>query len=163
MNPVNQVPSEDESDNFESPPENADPNELVSPGRPHQSPSASPRALLRPDPPPVEEVLQEVQQQLRDLPTREERAANRNAVRQAAEAAAAQAAAEAAAAAAAVAAPAIMAPPVNFDVEDANDGDKAAEVARSIKVEFNVNDIRFWFAQLEDGTKWKWRTSIVSG
>ena len=60
--PVNQVPSDDES-NYESPVDE-DPSNLVSPNRPHQSPSASPRALLRPDPPPVEEVLQGVQQQL---------------------------------------------------------------------------------------------------
>ena len=39
---------------------------------------------------------------------------------------------------------------VNFDVEDALDGDKAADVARSIKVEFDISDIKFWFAQLED-------------
>ena len=60
--PINQVPSDDES-NYESPVDE-DPSNLVSPNRPHQSPSASPRALLRPDPPPVEEVLQGVQQQL---------------------------------------------------------------------------------------------------
>ena len=138
--PVNHV-SEDEDDNYKSPPENEpDLGELVSPNRPHQSASASPRALLRPDPPPVEEVLQEVNQQLRHLPSREERAANRNAVRAAAEAANANA-------------PELRPPPptmVNIDVEDAADGDKATDLARSIKVEFDANDIKFWFVQLED-------------
>ena len=41
-------------------------------------------------------------------------------------------------------------PPVDFDQEDKKDGDKAAELARSIKVEFNAADIKFWFAELED-------------
>ena len=41
---------------------------MVSPGRPHQSPSASPSVLLVPDPPPVDEVLQQVGQELLDLP-----------------------------------------------------------------------------------------------
>ena len=43
-----------------------------------------------------------------------------------------------------------IAAPVNYDAEDKNDGDKAADFARQIKVEFDPNDIRFWFAQLED-------------
>ena len=93
-NPLNPPINDQSSDDYESPPENEpNPGELVSPHRPHQSPSASPRALLRPDPPAVEEVLQEVQQQLRNLPSREQRVANRNAVREAQEAAAAAAAA----------------------------------------------------------------------
>ena len=40
--------------------------------------------------------------------------------------------------------------PQNFDIENGQDGDKAADTARSIKLEFEPNDIRFWFAQLED-------------
>ena len=40
--------------------------------------------------------------------------------------------------------------PVNFDAEEKEDGDKAADNARHIKVEFDPNDIRFWFVQLED-------------
>ena len=126
--PVNQV-SEDDSDNYESP---VDEDDLVSPRRPHQSPSASPRALLRPDPPPVEEVLQEVGQQLRVLPSREERVARRNAVREAAEAAAN-----------------MPDPVVEFDHEDGQDGAKASELGRQIKVEFSAIDIKFWFAELE--------------
>ena len=41
-------------------------------------------------------------------------------------------------------------PVVDFDVEDGLDGEKAQDHARSIKVEFNSADIRFWFAQVED-------------
>ena len=135
--PVNEQSSEEEL-NYESPNNGPDLNELVSPNRPHQSASASPRALLRPDPPPVEEILQQATRRLQELPSREQRAANRNAHRQAQEAAEAAAAeAERAAAAAAVN---IM---VNFDAEDKNDGDKAAEGARHIKVEFDPSNIRF--------------------
>ena len=136
--PVNEQSSEE--DNYESPNNGPDLNELVSPNRPHQSASASPRALLRPDPPPVEEILQQATRRLQELPSREQRAANRNAHRQA------QEAAEAAAAAAAAAEVDIM---VNYDAEDKNDGDRAQEAARHIKVEFNGNDIRFWFSELE--------------
>ena len=39
---------------------------------------------------------------------------------------------------------------LNFDEADGNDGDKAADIARSIKLEFEQNDIKFWFAQIED-------------
>ena len=131
--------SEDEQNNYESADEN-DLNNLVSPNRPHQSPTASPRALLRPDPPPVEEVLQEVGQQLQNLhPNRQQRAERRNALRQAEEEAAQ------------VVNDLNMAPPVvDFDMEDKADGDKAQDQARQIKIEFSPNDIKFWFAQLED-------------
>ena len=44
---------------------------LTSPQRPAQSPSASPRALLIPDPPLTEEVLQKVQDKLTELPEEE--------------------------------------------------------------------------------------------
>ena len=132
--PINHQSSEEEN-GYESPQGNElDPNELVSPHRPHQSVSASPRALLRPDPPPVDQVLADVGQRLRELPDRQQRAANRNAVREA------QAAAEAAEAASMV----------NYDTEDKADGEKAQDLARSIKVEFDPNNIKFWFAQLED-------------
>ena len=136
--PINEQSSEEEN-NYESPPEH-DPNELVSPTRPRQSPSASPRALLRPDPPLVEEVLGEVQQQLRDLSNRQQRADRRDQVR--AEAEAARAAAEAVAAA-------NMPDLVEFEVEDVQDGAKASELGRQIKVEFSATDIKFWFAELE--------------
>ena len=39
---------------------------------------------------------------------------------------------------------------VNFDMEDKEDGDKAAENARHIKIEFDPTNIKFWFVQLED-------------
>ena len=141
--PVNEQSSEDEN-NYESP-NGHDPSELVSPQRPHQSASASPRALLRPDPPPVGEVLQRVDRRLRELPTREQRVANRNAHRQAQEAA--EAAAAAAAAEARRQPAATMAEP--FDVQDGVDGDKAQEYARGIRIEFNASDVKFWFSQLE--------------
>ena len=38
--------------------------------------------------------------------------------------------------------------PVNFDAEDKDDGDKAQDQARHIKIEFTPNDIKFWFSQL---------------
>ena len=85
--PINDQSSDD--NNYESPQESEpDLNELVSPNRPHQSASASPRALLRPDPPPVDQVLADVGRRLGELPDRQQRVANRNAVRQAQEAAA---------------------------------------------------------------------------
>ena len=137
--PINHQSSEEENE-YESPLENEpDLNELVSPHRPHQSASASPRALLRPDPPPVDQVLADAGRRLRNLPDRQQRVANRNAVRQAQEVAEAQAA-EAAEAASMV----------NYDTEDKADGEKAQDLARSIKVEFDPNNIKFWFAQLED-------------
>ena len=149
LNPPINEQSSDEDNNYASPPENnPDLNELVSPNRPHQSASASPRALLRPDPPAVEEVLEQVDRQLRDLPNREQRVANRNAHRQAQEAA--EAAAEQAAEQAAAAAAAAVNMAVEFDVEDAADGDKAQDYARSIKIEFKASDIKFWFSQLEE-------------
>ena len=39
---------------------------------------------------------------------------------------------------------------VNIDSENVDDGEKAPEHARAIKVEFDANDIKFWFVQLED-------------
>ena len=38
---------------------------------------------------------------------------------------------------------------VNFDAENKDDGEKAAESARHIKVEFDPHNIRFWFSELE--------------
>ena len=37
----------------------------------------------------------------------------------------------------------------DFDVENGQEGDKAQEHARSIKVDFNPTNISFWFAELE--------------
>ena len=39
---------------------------------------------------------------------------------------------------------------VNFDDENAQDGDKAIEHTRSLLIEYNANDVRFWFTQLEN-------------
>ena len=36
-----------------------------------------------------------------------------------------------------------------FDRADANDGDRAQEHARHIKMDFDPNDVVFWFSQLE--------------
>ena len=145
LNPPINEQSSDEDNNYESPPENRpDANELVSPHRPHQSASASPRALLRPDPPRVEDVLNQVGRQLRALPTREQRVANRNAHREAQELAEAERAAAAAAEVAVM--PEVV---VNVAVENGVDGDKAQQDARQIKIEFEPHDIAFWFSQLE--------------
>ena len=38
---------------------------------------------------------------------------------------------------------------VDYDREDKADGDKAQDQARSIKIEFEANDVKFWFSQLE--------------
>ena len=38
---------------------------------------------------------------------------------------------------------------VDFDQEEKADGEKAQDLARSIKIDFEPNDVRFWFAQLE--------------
>ena len=52
-------------------------------------------------------------------------------------------------------------------VEEKEDGAKAQEYARSIKVEFNPADINFWFSQLEDemlmasvGSQWLKKTIL---
>ena len=39
---------------------------------------------------------------------------------------------------------------VDFDVENGLDGDKAQDHARAIKVEFDPNDVKFWFSQIEN-------------
>ena len=143
--PINHQSSEDEQNNYES--ADDDLNHLVSPNRPHQSPSASPRALLRPDPPTVDEVLAGVEQRLHRLPTREERAERRNAVRQQ----------EAAAAAAQVA----DMPTVNYDKQNLEDDEGAIQNARDVKLPFNKNDILLWFTLIESkmqfaGLKKQW-------
>ena len=39
---------------------------------------------------------------------------------------------------------------VDYDAENKEDGEKSQDQARQIKIEFSPNDIKFWFAQLED-------------
>ena len=155
--PINDQSSEEEN-NYESPPEN-NPSELVSPNRPHQSASASPRALLRPDPPPVEEVLADVGRRLGELPNRQQRSENRNAVRQAQEAAAAARAAEEAAR------QPVMA---NYDQQNIADEAGAFANARDVKIPFNKHDIRLWFSLIESkmqfagiGKQWSKRQVLV--
>ena len=57
--------------------------------------------------------------------------------------------------------------PVDYDTEEKADGAKAQELARTVKVEFDPADIRFWFSQLEDemlmatiGTQWLKKTVL---
>ena len=38
---------------------------------------------------------------------------------------------------------------IEFESENGNDGAKASELGRQIKVEFSTTDIRFWFAEIE--------------
>ena len=38
---------------------------------------------------------------------------------------------------------------IEFEVENGNDGAKAQELGRQIKVEFSTSDIKFWFAEIE--------------
>ena len=40
-------------------------------------------------------------------------------------------------------------PDIDIAVENGQDGEKAQDLARSIKVEFDPQDIKFWFSQLE--------------
>ena len=56
---------------------------------------------------------------------------------------------ELAAAAAAVAAANMPDQPVDYDRANTENGDRAQDHARSVKVEFNATDIRFWFSELE--------------
>ena len=138
---VNQV--EDSDDSYNSPAEEEHLNELVSPSRPHQSPSASPRALLVPDPPSTLEVLENVGRSLRNLPNNPHRQALQ--ARQAAEAAAA----------AAVERPVVMQNPppaiVSFEDEDAVDDNRALqEACRNVeRVEWDDNDVAFFFSKVE--------------
>ena len=43
----------------------------------------------------------------------------------------------------------VVAAVVDIDVENENDGEKAQSDARHIKIDFEPNDVRFWFSQLE--------------
>ena len=38
---------------------------------------------------------------------------------------------------------------MDFDAENGLDGERAQELARHIRVEFEPNDVNFWFSQLE--------------
>ena len=125
-------PAQSDEEEYDSPLEE-DPSALVSPRRPHQSPSASPRASLRPDPPTVPEVLAGAARQLNDHHNRQERADRRNAVRQAQEV---------------LEEPAVM---VDYDAEDGIDGADALTkaVAALRGFAWKKDDLDFYFAQVE--------------
>ena len=109
--------------------EENDLNLLVSPRRPPQSPSVSPRALLVPDPPAVAEVLEVAGRQLRNLPVRQQRLERD------------------AAAAAAMPDDAIVA----FEAEDgADEAGALREACRNVeKLEWDDNDVAFFFSKAE--------------
>ena len=138
--PINNVSSgEEDQNNYES--ADDDPHLLVSPNRPHQSPSASPRALLRPDPPAADEVLESVGNRLRNLTAREERAANRNATRRAQEQAAA----------AAEAAVPVAGAMTDYDATNGVDGaDALSKAIQALKpVQWEDEEIKWFFNQVE--------------
>ena len=134
--PINLVESSDDS--YDSPAGGeVDENPLVSPHRPHQSPTASPRALLIPDPPPIDEVLEGVNRQLRNLPDRDRRRQERE--QQAAAAAAAQ--------------PVMPNVPeiVNFEDENGEDVAQAMqEACRNLqRFAWDSSDLKFTFQKME--------------
>ena len=122
--PINQLPDEEEEEYLST--EEDDPENLVSPTRPVQSPSVSPRALLQPDPPLIDEVLANASRQLRDLPDRRRRAA-------------------------AVPPQRPVMPEVDFEDENGQDGEGALKDAcRSVdKLQWDPNDIKFFFQKFE--------------
>ena len=132
---VNQVSDEESYDSVVE--EEEDLNALVSPRRPPQSPSVSPRRLIAPDPPPVEEVLASAARSLRNLPNNPHREALLE--QQRAAAAAAQAA--------------IMPEQqiVAFEDENGVDENRALqEACRNVeRVEWDDNDVAFFFAKVE--------------
>ena len=136
---VNQV--EDSDDSYNSPAEEeGEENAFVSPRRPHQSPTASPRALLVPDQPATLEVLESVGRSLRNLPNNPHRQALQ-----------ARQAAEAAAAVDRVEVPAIMPNVVDFEDENGdNDAGAMQEALRVLlKYEWNPKDLDFYWGQIE--------------
>ena len=134
---VNQEASDESYDSVVE--DEEDLNVLVSPNRPHQSPSASPAALLVPDPPDIPEVLEAVGRSLRNLPN--------NPHRQALQARQQQ---QAAAAAAAANMPEAN-PIVAFEDEDGIDDNRALqEACRNVeRVEWDDNDVAFFFSKVE--------------
>ena len=104
-------------------------NLLVSPRRPPQSPRASPRALLEPDPPEPEQVLEAAGRQLRNLPDRQRR-------RELAEAQAN-----------------MLENDVVVDFEDENGRDDAQAMQNACrnleKFNWDPNDLKFTFQKLE--------------
>ena len=127
---VNYTESSSEEDyeeglNFNSP--------LTSPSRPHQTPSISPRALLQPDPPPTDEVLQVVTNILEDLKAEDT-------IEGQIQASADNSVAE-------------MPPQAIVDFEDENGEDSAGALREGIqavaKINWDDNDLKFVFKKLE--------------
>ena len=123
--------------NFDSP--------LTSPGRPAQSPSVSPRALLIPDPPLTEEVLQQVQSKLSDLPEEEVVeegliVAHSDSNKVEADNPAGEIMPDNDGAAQ---------PPVKYDLANGEDDGDVYKKLSSYKLEFNKDDPKFWFANFE--------------
>ena len=125
--------------NFDSP--------LTSPRRPHQSPSVSPRALLQPDPPTTEDVLEVVITKLTDLPEGEDEVVEESGVvfglPQTADC---------------QIPPVIM---VNYDQQNEDDDANAISNARDVRLPFNKNDVKLWFSLIESkmqfaGLKKQW-------
>ena len=138
INPAQPEPSEDSFDSANSEADN--PDLLVSPRRPPQSPSASPRALLVPEPAPPEEVLASVDRQLRQQ-RRHERQQQQEAAEEAAAAAAAMVDNQ----------PGGPAPVVNFEDENGVDDARALQEAcrNAEKVQWEETDLQFYFQQVE--------------
>ena len=153
--PVNYAELSEEEDlesglNFDSP--------LTSPGRPAQSPSVSPRALLIPDPPTTEEVLVKVNEKLSDFPVEE--------IVETGLVSGEKAPVE------------VDQPPsdsdneeeedamADFDQQNEDDSATAMDNLRTVVCPYNKEDIVFWFSQLEDqltliGVKKQWTKKIA--
>ena len=114
--------------NFNSP--------LQSPTRPHQSVSVSPRTLLQPDPPPVDEILQRVSVKLEDLDTSESEVVLEGHIQGSADNTVAEMPNQAV---------------INF--EDENGADTAGALREGIqavsKINWDDNDLKFVFKKLE--------------
>ena len=129
-------------------------NPLVSPQRPHQSPSVSPRALLQPDPPEIDEVLEKVNNKLSALPEEGE------------DEVVVETGFVTGEANLQVCNPPPQVIMVDFDAENADDTATAMDNLRSVHCPFNKSDIEFWFSQLEDqltliGVKKQWTKKIA--
>ena len=121
--------------NFDSP--------LTSPRRPHQSPSVSPRALLQPDPPPTEEVLNSVQIKLEELPVKSEEVDEGHVVGHPV-----VGVSEAENPAAAMPDDDAVAPP-KYEAATGNDEADVYKKLSTLKSPFTTDDPKFWFNNFE--------------
>ena len=118
---------------------------LTSPGRPHQSASVSPRVLLQPDPPLTEEVLEEVTNKLSELNNQIDPLEIGEEVEESG-VVAEQPQVENCQEQPSGSEDEDNNMAVNFDMEDKEDGEKAADQARSIKIEFDLHIFCTWFS-----------------